>query len=323
VAGSNRLLCATFLVAACALSSFAAVAQSLKPYAGPIFDAHLHYNADAQVPHPLADVLARFKRSGVRAILANSTPGDGTLALTTAAETRAAGIVVIPFVRLYSSREDYATWHLDESLVARAESAFASGIAAPPGAAGASAAPYRGLGEVHLFDSQDAMRPAVRRLVAFAESRQVPLLAHVDDAAIDLLMAQAPSAGSAMKIIWAHSGIGGVPTVRIDELMNRYPGLMGELSYRPGLLCNDGDASANQLPELCPEWRALLLKYPSRFVIGSDTWVNQRWQYYEALMQSYRGWLGTLPPQVARQIGWGNAAALFGVAPLERGAGAP
>lgn len=301
---SNRSQFATFLVAACALWPFAAAAESLKTYSGPIFDAHLHYNADAQVVHPLADVLARFKRSGVRAVLANSTPGDGTLALAADPRVKAAGVTVIPFVRLYSSREDYSTWHQDDSLVARAEAEFARG---------SGAGSYRGLGEVHLFDSQDAKRPAVRRLVAFAQSRQVPLLAHVDDAAIELLMAQAPSAGRAMKIIWAHSGIGGVPTARIDELLNRYPGLMGELSYRPGLLCNDGDTSANQLPELCPEWRALLLKYPSRFVIGSDTWVNQRWQYYEALMQSYRGWLGTLPPEVAQQIGWGNAAALFGL----------
>jgi hypothetical protein len=28
-------------------------------------------------------------------------------------------------------------------------------------------------------------------------------------------------------------------------------------------------------------------------------------------MQAYRAWLGGLPPAVARQIAWGNAAALF------------
>jgi hypothetical protein len=92
---------------------------------------------------------------------------------------------------------------------------------------------------------------------------------------------------------------------RVDALMARYPLLMGELSYRPGLTCDGG--------MLCPEWQALLLKYPSRFVIGSDTWVNQRWQYYDELMQGYRTWLGGLPPEVARAIGWGNAAGWFGL----------
>ena len=76
--------------------------------------------------------------------------------------------------------------------------------------------------------------------------------------------------------------------------MKKYPLLMGELSYRPGLTCEGG--------QLCPEWRALLQTYPDRFLIGSDTWINQRWAYYEELMTSYRVWLGGLPPAAARQI---------------------
>ena len=135
----------------------------------------------------------------------------------------------------------------------------------------------------------------------FAASHQLPVLAHVDDTAIDLLMAHAPTA----RLIWAHTGIGGAPVERVDALFARYPQLMGELSYRPGLTCEGG--------QLCPEWRTLLLKYPSRFLIGSDTWVNQRWLSYDALMQGYRAWLGGLPADVARQIAWGNGAALFGL----------
>jgi hypothetical protein len=81
---------------------------------------------------------------------------------------------------------------------------------------------------------------------------------------------------------------------RVDALLAKYPLLMGELSYRPGLTCTD----AAQQERLCPVWRALLLKYPQRFLIGSDTWVNQRWLYYDALMQGYRGWLGELPQKL-------------------------
>ena len=61
------------------------------------------------------------------------------------------------------------------------------------------------------------------------------------------------------------------------------------------------------------EWKALFTEYPSRFMIGSDTWVNARWQGYEALMQEARVWLGDLDPAIARRIAWGNGAALFGV----------
>jgi hypothetical protein len=77
------------------------------------------------------------------------------------------------------------------------------------------------------------------------------------------------------------------------------------LSYRPGL--TDGG-------RLAPPWRALCTELPERFLIGSDTWINQRWQQYEALMDEYRAWLGELPAPIARRIGWANGAALFGLA---------
>ena len=48
-------------------------------------------------------------------------------------------------------------------------------------------------------------------------------------------------------------------------------------------------------------------------MIGSDTWVNQRWQAYGELMKACRVWLGDLPPDVTRNIGCDNAARLFGV----------
>ena len=271
------------------------------PYSGPLFDAHLHYNQEAwngqTGPHPLSDVLARMQRNGVRAVLANSRPNDGTRALAEAgAATAQAGVTVVPFVRLYRDRADYDNWFRDDTIYQMVQAELARGT---------PAGPYRGLGEFHLYDSANANGPVARQLMALADSRGLAVLAHVDDVAIDLLMANTPSKGQQTRLIWAHTGIGGAPVARVDALMARYPLLMGELSYRPGLTCDGG--------MLCPEWRALLLKYPNRFVIGSDTWVNQRWQYYDELMQGYRTWLGGLPPEVARAIGWDNAARSFGL----------
>ena len=60
--------------------------------------------------------------------------------------------------------------------------------------------------------------------------------------------------------------------------------------------------------------KALISAYPDRFLVGSDTWVNARWSDYENLMSAARLWLGDLPPAVAQQVAWGNAAALFEVA---------
>ena len=289
----------SFLAAVC-------TAAAAADYSGPLFDAHLHYNDEACVhdtpapgcPHPVADVLERMQKSGVRAIVANSRPNDGTKALATAREqTRAAGVTVVPFVRLYRNRADYSNWFRDPTIVEMVSTELARGT---------PAGPYRGLGEFHLYDSSNANGPVAKQLMALAEEKDLAILAHVDDVAIDLLMANTPSKGQKSRLIWAHTGIGGTPASRVDALFARYPKLMGELSYRPGLTCADG--------QLCPEWRALLLKYPDRFMIGSDTWVNQRWQYYGELMQGYRTWLGGLPADVARRIGWDNGARLFGVA---------
>jgi hypothetical protein len=285
---------------ALALALLGAGVSRAAEYSGPLFDAHLHYNEEAQSPHPLPDVLARMQRNGVKGIVANSRPNDGSKALAASPLTRQAGVTVVPFIRLYRNRADYDNWFRDESIHEMVQAELARGTAAGP---------YRGIGEFHLYDSGNANGAVARKLMALAEERSLAVLAHVDDVAIDLLMANTPSKGRNVRLIWAHTGIGGTPAARVDELFAKYPLLMGELSYRPGLTCDGG--------RLCPEWRTLLLKYPTRFMIGSDTWVNQRWQYYDELMQGYRAWLGDLPPEAARRIAWENGAGLFGVKPTD------
>jgi predicted TIM-barrel fold metal-dependent hydrolase len=266
-----------------------------EPYAGPLFDTHLHYNDEAWLSaHPLDDVLGRLQRAGVRAIVANSRPNDGTKTLAAAtAQTRAAGVHVVPFVRLYRNRADYSGWFADESIHDMVQRELATGT---------PAGPFRGLGEFHLYDSANANGAVARKLMLLAQQRELAVLAHVDDDAIDKLMVHAPQA----RLLWAHTGIAGAPVARVRALLRTYPKLMGELSYRPGLTDADGHLSA--------EWKALLGEFPDRFLVGSDTWINPRWADYEGLMAQARRWLGDLAPATAQRIAWGNAAQLFGVA---------
>ena len=281
-----------------------AAPASAAEYTGPLFDAHLHYNQEAwngqTGPHPVADVLARMQQGGVRAIVSNSRPNDGTKLLAESEQTRQTGVTVVPFIRLYRNRADYDSWFRDETIFDMVQAEFSKGTAAGP---------FRGIGEFHLYDSANANGPVAKKLMAFAEDKNLAVLAHVDDVAIDLLMANTPLQGQRTRLIWAHTGISGASVARVDALLARYPLLMGELSYRPGLTCADAQGQ----DRLCPEWRVLLLKYPTRFLIGSDTWVNQRWLYYGELMKGYRAWLGDLPPEVARSIAWNNGARLFGL----------
>jgi hypothetical protein len=100
----KRWLAGIFL-GACA---FAARAEA---YTGPIFDAHLHYNDDAQAPYSVGAAFELFRKNGVRAILANSRPNDGTRALFEARRGNAGlGVDVVPFIRVYRNRADYGTW---------------------------------------------------------------------------------------------------------------------------------------------------------------------------------------------------------------------
>lgn len=267
-----------------------ATAQTLNaPYSGPVFDAHLHYNDDAQTPYPLQVVLNKLNANQVRAAIANSRPNDGTRTLASALpEAKTAQVTVIPFVRLYRNRADYDNWFRDESIYDMVLNELSLGT--PSG-------PYRGIGEFHLYNSANASGHVARKLMVLAEERQLVVLAHVDDLAIDGLLAPTPSGGKQIRLIWAHTGIGGTPVARVRELLDRYPGLTCE-------------ATSGRV-RLCPEWRDLLQAYPSRFLLGSDTWINQRWQYYGELIQTYRDWLGDLPIGVARQIAWENGARLF------------
>lgn len=282
------------LAAGAAALALGAPLRAATRYGGPLFDAHLHYNDEAQQPHPLADVLGRMQRSGVRAIVANSRPNDGTLSLASAREaTRAAGVTVVPFVRLYRNRADYSGWFADETIHQMVLDQLARGT---------PAGPFRGLGEFHLYDSANADGPVAAKLMKLARERGLAVLAHCDEIAVEKLLAHAPGT----RLIWAHTGIGGTPVAKVREMMQRHPALIGELSYRPGLTDGRGGPAA--------EWREAFTALPGRFVIGSDTWINPRWQHYEALMDEYRAWLGTLPAPLARRIAWGNGAGLFGLA---------
>lgn len=276
----HRIGC-IFLVAA-AFSAAASV-RAADPLA--IFDAHLHYNDEAVSAYPIPDVLRRFADARVSTILATSRPNDGTRALVAAARAdRAAMPRVVPFIRPYRNHADRATWFNDPAIFALIESELARDV------------DWRGIGEFHVF-GRDADTPWVKKIVALAVRRGLWLHAHCDDAALEILFAHDPR----VRIIWAHSGFS-TPPAKIAHYLERYPGLMGELSYRYDVT----DAS-----RLTPSWRALFIAWPDRFVLGSDTWINERWGRYGEIFDYYRGWLRELPPDVAEKIAAGNGERLF------------
>lgn len=254
-----------------------------------IFDAHLHYNVEATSVYPVADVLQIFRTHGVTAILATSRPNDGTRALVAAAREFAGQAPrVVPFIRPYRTQSDRQTWFNDPDIYALIEAELARGIG------------YRGIGEFHVFGAADAGTAQVGKIVRLAVARDLWLHAHCDEAALVALYAHDPK----VKVIWAHSGFSMRPE-EIAKYLARHPTLVGELSYRYDIT-QDG--------RVTPAWLELFATYPDRFVVGSDTWVNERWAQYGEIMAWYRGWLAQLPADASRRIAFANAAQLFGVA---------
>jgi hypothetical protein len=248
----------------------------------PLFDAHLHYNWEP-VPHlSLEQVLALFRANKVTGILATSRPNDGTRALV---EAHTRDVWVVPFIRPYRVRPDIQTWMNDPQTDTLIAEEYQRGY-------------YRGIGEFHLSGAA-AEAPQVKSTMRFAVAHDLYLHAHADDEALEILFRHEPRA----KIIWAHTGFSTAPE-KVEAYLKLYPALWCELSYRYGITGAAG--------RLTPEWRALFEKYPDRFLIGSDTWINERWDGYGSIMAGYRDWLVQLPPAVAEQIAFRNAERLFG-----------
>jgi Amidohydrolase len=252
-----------------------------------IFDAHLHYNWEPKPYYQPDEVLALFKKHRVTGILATSRPNTGTHVLM---DAKAERLQVVPFIRPYRVRSDIQSWFGDPVIFDLVQDEFKRGY-------------YRGIGEFHL-SGKSADNEWVKKTVDFAVANDLYLHAHSDDEAVEILMRHNPKA----RIIWAHSGFG-LSTERVTAMLSKYPKLWGELSYHSGIVDGAG--------KLTPEWRTLFERYPDRFLLGSDTWVPERWASYGEIMAGYRAWLVQLAPdiatQIATQIANGNAKALFAV----------
>jgi hypothetical protein len=280
--GLNEILAGALCAAICA-GPGSATAQQRAEQRLELFDAHMHYNQEPNPFYPLKDVLEVFRRNGVTGVLATSRPNKGTHQLV---EAKAQGLWVVPFIRPYRTRADIQTWFDDPAIYELIQSEYKRGY-------------YRGIGEFHIYGNA-AAGPLVKKIVAFAVERDLYLHAHCDEAALLHLFAHSPRA----KIVWAHTGFS-TPPSRVAELLEQFKDrLWGELSYRSGI--TDGSGKVSE------DWRKLFARHADRFLIGSDTWIAQRWHGYDTIMQEYRAWLAQLPPDQAKLVAHGNALRLFG-----------
>ena len=244
----------------------------------PIFDAHLHYNADSRAQYSPGAVVEILDHARITRALLSSTPNDGTRVLYAAYPDR-----FVPFLRPYRDDADRARWHGDVSLPGWLEHELAQGD-------------YRGIGELHL-NGAPRDTTVLRRVLALALRHDLTVHAHAGADDIEALYALEPK----VKILWAHAGMDEQPA-RIGRMLARYPTLAVELSLR------DDIAPGGRLD---PAWRALLGRHSDRFLLGTDTWTPARWDAVAVNAAAARQWLKQLTPKQAAAIAYRNAERLF------------
>lgn len=279
----------------------------------PIFDTHMHYSRGAWGSYAPGRIMDTLDAAGVARALVSSTPDEGTLRLFRHDKDR-----IVPFLSPYRGDANAANWTRDPGIVAYIEERLRRGI-------------YRGIGEFHLFDESDARSAPVRRVVALAVARDIVLHVHAGAASVRALFA----IDAKVKVLWAHAGFSTPPEV-VGALLDRYPRLSAEVSFRAADIAPGGRGGAPRVTKsggtppgappgdlLDGTWRALFLRHPDRFMIGTDTYVTGRWDTYGGLVEEHRRWLAQLPDEVARAIAYGNAVARFGAGGGLNGTPAP
>jgi len=243
----------------------------------PIFDAHLHYSHDAWDNLPPEKAVALLQAAGVKRGLVSSSNDEGQQRLAAAAPDR-----ILLSLRPYRKRGDQGTWMRDETVPAYLEDMLARYR-------------YVAIGEFHIFGA-DVDLPVPRRVVELARRHDLVLHSHSDADAVERQFAQWPQA----RILWAHAGFDS--PARVREMLRKHRNLWCDLAFR-----------TDHAPggELDPQWRAVFLEFPDRFMVGTDTFTPERWPYVVEHAKLARKWLAQLPPAVAERIAWRNGEALF------------
>lgn len=243
----------------------------------PLFDAHIHYNHDAWESLPPREAITRLRQAGVIRALVSSSSDEGTQKLYAEAPD-----LIIPELRPYRKNGETSSWFRDESVIDYLQERLKQFR-------------YVAIGEFHVSGA-DADLPIVRQIVQLAKQHGLMLHAHSDADAVERLFRQDPTA----RILWAHAGY--EEPARVREMLHRYEHLWTELSSRHDLLAQG---------RLAPEWRALFVEFPDRFMVGTDTHVPERWNAIGSNTKSVRAWLAELPAEVGERIAHKNGAALL------------
>jgi len=284
------------------LLSLLSISLAPSVFAAEIFaDSHIHFNWDHREETSIEEVIDILKQHNVGLTIVASTPS--TLALELREK---GGDWVIPFFSPYIHENGKRDWYLDEQVVKDAEQGLKSGQ-------------YYGIGEVHFMNGfqPSTDNTIFRKLLKLAEQYNVPMLIHIDSGNEQTFL-RLCSANPNIKIIFAHAG-GNLRPSHIERILKRCDSVWIDFAARDPWRY---DGISKDDFTLLPEWRALVLDYPERFITGTDpvwkvtrwsTWDtgDEGWTHYQKLYDYHWRWMNDLPEDIRRKIAWGNTQTLL------------
>ncbi len=226
------------------------------------------------------EAIARLREAGVHRALVSSSNDDGTQKLYAEAPD-----LVIPTLRPYRTRGDESRWVHDESILTHVEERLKK-------------FQYVAIGELHVSGAK-AETAVVRRVVELAKQHSLMLHVHADADTLERSYRQEPGA----RILWAHAGF--EHPARVREMLRRHEALWADLSFR-GEVAPDG--------RVAPQWRELFLEFAERFMVGTDTYIAERWSKVGSHASWARQWLADLPEEVAQRIAYRNGETVLSAA---------
>lgn len=272
----------------------------------PLADVHLHYHWDQTENTDAEDAVRILRQQNVVLAVVSSIPPEMALELR-----QAAGDWVLPFFMPYLGPSERFRWFRDQRVLPAARRALESGE-------------FVGIGEVHLIAG---MGPGLKNeilhgLFKLAIEFEVPLLIHIETSSHRYflpLCRQYPQA----RILLAHAG-GLLDAKEIGQLMHACRNIWVEFSARDHWRYIESPIVDDE-GRLLAGWRALIEKYPHRFMIGSDpVWpVDGRHRWDEAdtgwlkmpeYLDFHRKWLSYLPAPLRNKVMRQNAQQFFAIA---------
>ncbi|MGD8784615.1 MAG: TatD family hydrolase [Thioalkalispiraceae bacterium] len=269
--------------------------------AAPFADVHLHFNWDQEEVVSAEEALATLERHNVQLAVAFSTPSANALKLTKISKGK-----VIPFFSPYITGHSRNNWYHDQRVLVLARKGLEEGT-------------YKGIGELHVISGLGPRRDnkVFQGLLRLAAEFNVPFNIHTETSSY-LFLKPICEQHPKVRFLWAHAG-GVLGPEHSAGIIKACPNVWIELSARDphhygGLVDGDGKLRAG--------WKALLEKYPDRFMVGTDpVWkahqvnrwyeADEGWKHYDKFISFHRKWLKELPADVEEKIRLENALAFF------------